>query len=142
MDPREFQRLAGTLAARRDPAALRSAISRSYYAAHHVVREFVDAAGIRVPGSGVGHQFLINLLGEAGDPELQETGRSLGDLYSRRLDADYRLSARDTEQPSTARFYVDLAGGIIKEVEGWLVGPRRTALASELKAVEARVRRR
>ncbi|GEM_PF-4207005 len=98
--------------------------------------------GIRVPGSGVGHQFLINLLTAASDSAIQKTGRSLGDLYSRRLDADYKLSKRDVELPTTARFYVDLAGIILRELDGWGADSRRAAVAADLKAVEPRVRGR
>jgi hypothetical protein len=49
MDPHDFLLLAARLSNSSDQADLRTAVSRAYYAAFHVARDFLTALGFRTP---------------------------------------------------------------------------------------------
>lgn len=96
----QLLQLGRTLASSDDEASLRSAVSRSYYAAYHRALSWESQ---RVPGSNSGpsggeHQKLINRLRNP-DPGLDEevrrhskmTAAKLETLRVRRVTADYAI---------------------------------------------------
>ncbi len=80
-------------------AAYRSAISRGYYAAHHIAKkrfpqsERFNAQTIRSP-----HERVIAYLQSQTDKQKKELGRLLGQLRDKRNDADYNPSVDITQQ--------------------------------------------
>ncbi len=61
MNPREFLQFAVEIGRSKQPARTRSAISRAYYAAFHVVAEFLEDLGLRA-SRGPGGQGDIAIL--------------------------------------------------------------------------------
>ena len=104
MDPYQFLLLAEwMLKEQAHPAGCRSAVSRAYYAAHHCLKDFVEAAGVNIRKSGEAHADVWNHLSQTSDAELEQIGYDLSELQSARIDADYRLQVKDIEGHSTAR---------------------------------------
>jgi uncharacterized protein (UPF0332 family) len=92
----EFLRLASDTKGSRDEAALRTAISRAYYAAYHIVRHTVENRhGKRFRGPSV-HEQLWEFL--RSEPGLESDARIAGNrglaLRQLRTDADYEVNPK------------------------------------------------
>jgi uncharacterized protein (UPF0332 family) len=84
------------------PAGWRSAVSRAFYAAHHVVREFVEGAGVRVVRGAAAHADVWSHLVDTHDVEVEKVGSQLAELHSDRNAADYQLAKSDMQNEKTA----------------------------------------
>lgn len=135
MDPREFHKLAGILAAKvgAGPAQCRTAISRTYYATFHVALEAMDDLGIRVPRGPRAHTELQTTWSRLDHPKAREIGSSLGDLHSKRISADYRILERGCEQVSTARTYVELGSALLSSIAEARMDPTRAELVEAIR---------
>lgn len=100
MDPNEFYVLAVELAKTGRAAALRSATSRAYYAVYNVVVDALDAI-VPISRGPQAHKEIQRLLLATQEHLLIQVGSDLGDLHSRRCDADYRLDRKEPENPKT-----------------------------------------
>jgi len=112
-DWHEFLALADELAARSgDEAAVRTAISRAYYAAFHAGRAYLDRVNIPAELGGRAHWQLRQVL-QPQDPAISET---LARLHDWRKEADYddSCSFNVNRQASIA---IDLARVTIQEIE-------------------------
>jgi len=100
MDAERFIALAGRLVAMHphDEASLRTAVSRSYYGAFHLAREFLAEVG-HPPGEN--HGVVTRYLLHAGNRDCRRAGQLLSDLQSERVTADYELT--DTRFQRTQR---------------------------------------
>lgn len=85
--------LATRLAASNRPADLRSATSRAYYAAFNVAVMLLDEI-VPLSKGPAAHGQVQKLLANSRHAALVQIGRDIGNLHSRRIDADYDL--RDT----------------------------------------------
>jgi len=111
MNGEDFITLAGRLAAApyADEATYRTAVSRSYYGAFHVVRRFFDALAL---GSSHDHGEFQRCLIQSGHSRAVLAGRFLNDLHSHRVKADYDLSNAAVATASNARECVEVASDI------------------------------
>lgn len=91
MNPIEFLNLADRLHASADEAERRTSVSRSYYAAYHVLVQALSAEQVPFEKSGDDHGRLDYYLTESGDQQAQQMGGKLRGLRSDRRDADYKL---------------------------------------------------
>lgn len=98
-------------------ADLRSAISRSYYAAFLVGSEALRAFGFRVPESPGAHEGLARRLSNCANSEVKLAGRKLQDLRARRLDADYRMSNTNVEKKANAKIIVEQSRQVIEALD-------------------------
>jgi len=110
--------LAGCLAANsalgaNDEARFRSAASRAYYGAFHVVCGFLaKRPGLKILQNHHGHrQAYLHLLTIA-KPEAVEAARLLDDLRADRNNADYDLSSTKFRSFRNARQCVEMAHAI------------------------------
>lgn len=91
----EFLNFAKTLLESNEEAALRTAVSRSYYATFHLVKEALISAGITVSKDPSEHRRLVHYLREggrtAGISDANRYGDLLNDLRTFRNEADYDL---------------------------------------------------
>jgi uncharacterized protein (UPF0332 family) len=124
MNPREFLKLASQLLVGGNPARIRSAISRAYYAAHHVGFDMLTQMGLRISTGPSRHQDVRMALNNSNDTEVIKAGSKLGDLQSKRNQADYRLNNVDVEDEKTAQALVEQAKGIIQTLDGCCGGPK------------------
>jgi hypothetical protein len=71
------------------PAAMRSAVSRAYYAAFHSAKEFIEEIIARKLSDGpASHGEVVNHLAQTGDARVDEAGTDLGNLRGERNSAD------------------------------------------------------
>jgi uncharacterized protein (UPF0332 family) len=77
-----------------DEAALRSAISRAYYAAFGVASVRMKADGRNVPNTGDAHKVLWDYFESANDKFRRKIGQDGKRLRWRRRQADYDASAK------------------------------------------------
>jgi hypothetical protein len=100
MTGRDFLVVADALAGAGTEAEWRSSISRSYYAAFQVAREFMGRLRFRVPAADQAHAYLWLRLSNTSDPVADRIGRLLRDLRGRRNVADYDLTRTRTRANS------------------------------------------
>ena len=89
----EFLGLAENYATGPTEADWRSAVSRAYYAAFHVAREFMSNLGFATPRADQAHAFLWRRLGNCGCVPLALAGSRLNQLRGERNRADYDLNS-------------------------------------------------
>jgi len=105
-----FLVLAEELAQRDDPQSKRSAISRAYYYAFHLVKDFVTARGVYVPPDGNAHDIVWEAV--VHDCKLPINVKRVGiHLKSLRRRADYTrdfpLLRTDTRDAISAAKFVE-----------------------------------
>ena len=139
MDPRDFLRIAAELAERTDAAALRSSLSRAYYAVYGFGTELLRGTSVAVPGGPAGHGELQRYLSNCPDADAMGVGASLLELHHRRIQADYQMARRDAENPNTARWAVQLAARMIRVLEACATEPKRTQVIAGIQEYKRRV---
>src|SRR5690242_19929577 len=102
MTGHDFLSLAQTLAAGRAEVEWRSAASRAYYAAFHVVRDLFRGLGFAVPRADAAHKYLALRLQNCGHAHLEQAGRDLDNLRILRNTADYDLSPAFSQRQGRA----------------------------------------
>src|SRR5436190_3256837 len=112
MNPRDLLDVADQLASESNEAAWRSAVSRAYYSAFHVVRESLLSWGFRVPQGTQAHAYLWMRVSNCGDQILQSGGRNLNLMRARRNHADYDLHQSVSQMDAIKQ--VQIAMDIIK----------------------------
>src|ERR1700683_3872313 len=99
MNPRDFHLLALKLVRGGGAVRCRPATSRAYYGVFNVGVEWLNPIVPLSKGSAA-HGQIARLLANSGDSDLAQVGSDLGDLHSRRIDADYELNNLGAENPS------------------------------------------
>jgi hypothetical protein len=121
--------------------AMRSAVSRAYYAAHHHIREFVESSGVTVRRSGEAHRDVCLHLAGIGDAELEGAGNDLASLQSDRNEADYDLQLPQFERYANASDRVAVARDLIGIVDRCRADlPRYERVKAEIKKRHAVLR--
>lgn len=98
----EFLKFAETYATGTSEADWRSAVSRAYYAAFHVARDFMTSLGFVTPRAELAHAFLWRRLGNCGLAPLALAGSRLNQLRGERNRADYDLNSDLTKKDTQA----------------------------------------
>lgn len=133
MDAREFHALALELVQGTSAAHSRTAISRAYYAAYHVGFEVLGEMGFQIPEGPGGHEEVRRHFNNRGDREVTRVASQLGDLFTRRIHADYRLSRPDVENQATARMLVEQAQRMIEALARCRGEPKRSQLVGAIQ---------
>jgi uncharacterized protein (UPF0332 family) len=116
--PSDLMALAEHLATVPQEAAGRSAVSRAYYGAFHVVRSLFDSGcGIVLPGGPEVHKKLQFCLQNSGDADLVEISDRLQTLREQRNRADYQLADSKFASAADVRTQLDWAKAIVRDVE-------------------------
>lgn len=94
MDGNDYIRLAGKLAASpsADEATYRTAVSRAYYGAFHVARDFLVELGYSPVRNANVHAFVRQYLHASNLSDACTAADELGDLQTLRNRADYKLN--------------------------------------------------
>lgn len=79
------------------------------------------------------HTDLRNAWGAIDHAIARQLAAQLGDLHSKRLNADYDLDRIDVESVETARTYVALGETLLRSLEGILREPLRAELATAIQ---------
>jgi uncharacterized protein (UPF0332 family) len=139
VDPLQFLTLAEWLLKdHRHPAGTRSAISRAYYASHHVACQFVESAGIVVSKSNDRHLDVVRHLEQSSDEIIEKIASDLTVLRSARNDADYQLNQMRVQNELTAAFIVERAKDLIARIQDCRNDPAR----NEKVKIAIRIRHR
>ena len=134
MDPREFQRFAFRMVTSSDqPAQMRTAVSRAYYAVFNVGVEHLERLGFKVNKGPKGHHDVINRLSNSGDPDVERVGSQLTTLQHKRIQADYRLNEKNIENPNDAKLNVMLADRLISTLDQRCSSPNSKSLVAAIK---------
>jgi uncharacterized protein (UPF0332 family) len=133
MNGRDFLRSARRLATGPDEADWRSAVSRAYYAAFHVVRDLLAVLGFRTPRADRAHDYLYVRLNNCGDPNVQTAAGLLHGLRNRRNRADYDM--RLTLPVQAATDSVAVAEAILRVLDA-LTPAERTQITDSMKVYE------
>lgn len=136
MDPRDFQILAKKLVAGTNPAEVRTAISRAYYAAFNCAVAILEELGFRINTGSSGHGEVRNRLSNSGDNDLKKVGSQLADLQNKRIQADYRLKKTDIENQKTAQATVQQVDRLIQVLDECLREPRRQRVIEAIQKWE------
>ena len=116
MDPQDFQTLAKELLTDGRPAAVRSAVSRSYYAAYNIGEQALRGMGARIPQTAAGHLKVGFCFNNSEDETLRVASSQLAALRTRRNHADYHMGKQEIEAASTATVLLEQADRIIEDI--------------------------
>lgn len=92
MTGRDFLGLAKDLLNSDYESALRTSVSRSYYAIFHHVKTIFVSSRIRLKNEAQDHGTMAHYLESSDLPEVRYIGQKLKDLRAERNDADYDLA--------------------------------------------------
>src|SRR5487761_1113112 len=97
MDPRDFISIAIRLSNSQNEADLRSAISRAYYGAFHLAKQFLQDCGLRISRKELDasqiHRKVRYCLSESHNTEAMFAADKLKSLREQRNEADYDLDS-------------------------------------------------
>ncbi len=92
MDPSEFLKTAIFLNNEKDEHHLRTSMSRSYYAVHLHVRQFISKTFLAGKDFKFdSHQYVLKCCNNCKSEDIKILGVILNDLLQDRLDADYNM---------------------------------------------------
>ncbi len=134
MNGRDFLLVAARLAAETTEGDWRTAVSRAYYAAFHVIRHSLSDLKFTVPRTDRAHQYLVYRLSNSGEAVVEQAGRDLDTLRRLRNRADYDEIPTLTQPQAVAA--VQLAGGIIQALDAARQEPSRTQIRDAMIVYE------
>ena len=140
MDPKDFLRVANTLAESDEAAELRSAVSRAYYAAFHVARKLLVDMGFQISKGPGAHGDVCKYLGNAGNPTVEHAGSNIGDLKGWRNQADYDLDLAEHENSREVQNIVAITEQIIEELEQCCNGSNRDQIKNAIRSYIRRMK--
>lgn len=124
MNAKDYFDLAQKLAQMRTEAAIRSAISRAYYAAFHFGKNLlVEGLGFNLPKDAAAHDKLYLLLNNSGNKSAEEAADWLRRLRRRRTLADYAFKRKDLHSHLDCQKDLLMAAAIISFSENCSVEP-------------------
>jgi len=101
MDPRAFLDLAKNLSKQsNDEAALRTSVSRSYFALHNFLSQFMEDNGFTLPATAKKHELVRQNLNNCGFDNIKLIAKHLDELRDERNDADYELKLDKFQNPN------------------------------------------
>src|SRR4030042_6759355 len=89
--------------------------------------------GFRISGNPGGHGELEHRLSNSKHIDIEKIGSQLGDLRSRRIQADYRLERREGETRKNAQAIVQQASTMIMVLDRCCAGPARPKVVEGIK---------
>jgi hypothetical protein len=103
MEPLAFLNLAHELSRRSgSEAALRTSVSRSYYALHNYIGLFISNQGFFLPKDAKKHDWIFQDLHNCNIKDIVKIASALSDLREERNDADYDLKIASFQEPNTS----------------------------------------
>lgn len=122
-----------------DESNYRVAISRAYYGAFHLVRDFLDEIGVVDPQNLNSHNFAQRVLIQSGNSAAFSGGNTLRDLHSYRIAADYERHDVRFESPDFARRTIELAHRLKSILDACRNEPARTEIQTGIADYQSRL---
>ena len=132
MEAKDYFDLAQKLTQMRTEAAIRSAISRGYYAAFHFGKNLVEMLGFVLPKDASAHEKLYYLLNNSGVNDAIETADWLHRLRQRRILADYDFKRSDLHSQLDCQKDLLRVASIIAFCQSYSTEPLRSTLKKGL----------
>lgn len=137
MEGKDFFEFARKLVQMRTEPALRSAISRAYYAAYHCCLQLLRALGFQFGKDSSAHEKVAAYLNNSAITEIELAGKELNYLRRRRNHADYDLALKDFQDHIACQADIARAQAVILQLEKYSKEPLRTQLKNGLRAYDA-----
>lgn len=103
MEPKAFLDLAHNLSGQsEDEAALRTSVSRSYYALLNYISLFISNEGFFLPKDADKHKWIFQDLHNCNVQDIITIASALNDLREERNDADYELEITKFQEPNNS----------------------------------------
>lgn len=138
MEGKAFIDTAKKLVLMRDEPALRSAVSRSYYAAYNFCLQLLDELGFHFGKDSPAHEKVYQYLHNAGITEI-EAADDLRLLRKHRNIADYDMASKEFQNHIVCQGDLVRAQGIISQIEKHLREPLRTKLRNHVREYVAKI---
>ena len=102
MDPRRFLELAQSLTKESgNEAAIRTSVSRSYYALHNFLGQFIKTQGLTLPEGASRHTWVRRDINACGN-DFEIIASDLNDLREARNEADYDMGVNNFQNEQVA----------------------------------------
>jgi len=141
MEGKDFLNTAQKLAPMRNEAAIRSAVSRTYYAAFITGRQLLRELGFYFPPDASVHEQVYRLLHNCGLKDIIELADWLKDLRLRRVRADYDMENREFQSHLKCEFDIVRAKLAIAQLESCYQQPLRNQLKDGIQEYERKINR-
>jgi len=139
MEGKAFLEIAQQLVQKRTEPALRSAISRAYYAAYNCCIQLLGELGFRFGQHAPAHEKVYQYLRNAGIIEIQDAADILNRLRRRRNSADYDMTSIEFQNHIVCQLDLAKAQAIILQIEKYSHEPFRTQLRNGLNNYHAKI---
>ena len=134
MEGKAFINTAQKLSQMRDEPALRSAVSRAYYAVYNFCIHLLSEFGIQFSKDYPVHEKLYFYFKNCTIPEMVTAADDLRVLRKRRNLADYDMASREFQSHLACQGDIIRAQSVILQIEKYLKEPLRTQLKNGLRA--------
>ncbi len=139
MEGKEFFVFAQKLVQIRTEPALRSAISRAYYAAYHCCIQLLRELGFQFSKDASAHDKVFAYLNNSAISEIQAAADNLTHLRRHRNSADYDLTSKEFQNHIDCQLDLARAQSIILQIEKYSQEPLRTQLRNGMREYEAKI---
>ncbi len=139
MEGKEFLDFAQKMLQFRSEAAIRSAISRIYYAVFNTGKTLLNELGFVLPKDAAAHEELYRRLCNSGLSDIQETANWLFDMRRKRISADYDMLSHDFQSHKSYELDIARAKLTIAQLESYSKIPLRNQLKDGIKEYERKI---
>jgi hypothetical protein len=139
MQGKAFLDTAKKLLLMRDEPALRTAVSRSYYAAYNFCIQLFEVLGFHFGKDSPAHEKVYHYLHNAGITEIEAAADDLRVLRKHRNIADYDMASKEFQNHIVCQGDLVRAQGIILVIEKYSREPLRTQLRNGVREYVAKI---
>jgi len=139
MEGKEFFTLAQKLTQMRNEPALRSAVSRAYYAVFHCCMKLLTELGFKFSKDASAHAKVAAYLNNADIIAINDVADALSYLRKRRNFADYDLTSKEFQDHLSCQGDLIRAHAAISQIEKYSHEPFRTQLRNGLHEYDAKI---
>lgn len=139
MEGKAFLNTAQKLVQMRDEPALRSAVSRAYYAAYNCCIDLARQLGFHFGKDTPSHEKIYQYLRNCGIEVVQAAAIDLKELRKRRNEADYDMASTKFKNHIECQWDLVHAQSVISQIEKCRHEPLRTQLNDGLRAYHTKL---
>lgn len=136
MGGKEFLDFAQKVLQFHSEAAIRSAVSRIYYAVFNTGKTLLNELGFVLPKDAAAHEELYRRLYNSGLSEIQETANWLFDMRRKRVSAGYDMVSRNFQSHRSYALDMARAKLSIAQLESHSQAPLRNQLKDGIQEYE------
>ena len=134
-----FLEIAQKLMRMRTEPAMRSGVSRAYYAAYNAYIQLLNELGFQFSKDSPAHEKVYQYLNNAAITEIKEAAETLRALRRRRNRADYDMITTAFQNHLECQFDLAHAQAIISQIEKYSKEPLCTQLRNGLREYQTKI---